>query len=97
MSSLESDLQGVRIEYLSEPSVHPPEGMDVEPIDVGPSWMDSIMMYLTTGTLPTEKNESRRVRFRAARYHIINGVLYKHGYKLLYFQCIHPTQVGGIL
>ena len=50
-SSLESDLQGVRIEYLSEPSVLQLERMDVDPIDVGPSWMDPIMMYLTTGTL----------------------------------------------
>ena len=58
-SSIESNLQGVRIEYLSEPSVLQPEGMDVDPIDAGPSWMDPIMMYLTTGTLPTEKNESR--------------------------------------
>ena len=59
--------------------------------------MDPIMMYLATGTLPIEKNESRRVKFRAARYHIINGVLYKHGYRLQYLRCVHQTQVQEIL
>ena len=59
--------------------------------------MDPIMTYLATGTLLIEKNESKRVKFLAARYHIINGTLCKRGYRLLYLQCIHPTQVGGIL
>ena len=58
-SSLESDLQGVRIEYLSEPSIRPSDEMDVDPIDIGPSWMDPITMYLTTRILPIKKNESR--------------------------------------
>ena len=62
-SSLESDLQGVRIKYLFEPSVHQPEGMDVDPIVVGPTWMDPILTYLTTETLLTEKNGSRWVKF----------------------------------
>ena len=62
-SSLESDLQGVRIEYLSEPRVHQPEGMDVDPVNLGPSWMDPILMYVTVRTLPTERNKSKRVKF----------------------------------
>ena len=34
--------------------------------------------------LTTKKNESKWVKFWAARYHIINGVLYKRSYKLSY-------------
>ena len=67
--------------------------MDVDPVDAGPSWMDPIVAYLTTGALPAEKNESRRVRFRAARYHVIDGVLYKRGYRLPYLRCVHLAQV----
>ena len=59
--------------------------------------MDPILMYLTTGILPTKKNEAQRVKFRAVRYHIINGVLYKRGYRFPYLWCVHSTQVGDIL
>ena len=62
-SSAEIDLQGVRVEYLSEPSVNKHQRMDVDPIDPGPSWMDPITTYLTIGSLTADKNESRRVRF----------------------------------
>ena len=96
-SSLDADLQGVRVEYFSKPSIHQPKGMDVDPVDVEPSWMDPILMHLTTGNLPKKKNEAKHVRFRAARYHVINGVLYKRGYSIPYLQCIHPAQVMGIL
>ena len=30
-------------------------------------------------------------------YHIIDGVVYKRGYKLPYLRCVHPAQVKGIL
>ena len=68
------------MECLVEPSVVTPVTMEVDPINIGPSWMDPILIYLTTGNLPTEKNKAKRVRFQLARYHVINGVLYKRGY-----------------
>ena len=53
----------MRIEYLFEPSVNQPNDIGVDPINIGPNWMDPILMYLTTGNLPTEKNEARYVKF----------------------------------
>ena len=73
-SSSESDLQEIRVKYLSEPSVSSP---------------DPILMYLTIGSLLAEKFEVQYVKFRAASYHVINGVLYKRGYTLPYLRCIH--------
>ena len=78
-SSSEIDLPGTRVEFLSEPSVPGPDRMDVDQIGIGPSWMDPILAYLTTGSLPDEKVEARRIRYPSARYHVINGALYKRG------------------
>ena len=36
-SSSESDLQGIKVEYLSEPSVSNLDGIEVNPVDIGPS------------------------------------------------------------
>ena len=72
------------MEYLSEPSVFNPDGMEVDSIDIGPSWMDPIQMYLTTGSLPTDKSNARCIRYRSKKYRIINGILYKRRYTLLY-------------
>ena len=41
-SSSETDLQETKVEYLSEPSMFNPNGMEVDSIDIGPSWMDPI-------------------------------------------------------
>ena len=59
--------------------------------------MDLILAYLTTGSLPIEKVEARRIRYRSARYHVIDGALYKRGYTLPYLRCVHHTQIGTIL
>ena len=96
-SSSETELQGIKVEYLSEPSVSIPSGMEVDPIDMAPSWIDPLLAFLTSGDLPIEKAEARRVRYRAARYHIFNGVLYKRGYTIPYLRCVHPAQVQPIM
>ena len=85
------------MEYLSEPNMFDPDEMKVDLIDIGPSWMDPIQRYLTTGSLLTDKPDARRIRYRSAKYHIVNGILYKRGYTLPYLRCIYLTQVKGIL
>ena len=90
-SSSESDLQGTRVKYLPEPSVSNLGGMDVDSVDIGPCWMVPMVMYLSTRDLPIEKTTARRVRYWAARYHLINEVLYKRGFTTPYLQCIYPT------
>ena len=66
-SSSEVDLQGIRVEYLFEPSVSSSGDMEVDSVDEGPNWMDPIAAYLTNESLPTERSEARRVKYRAAK------------------------------
>ena len=62
----ESNLQGIKEEFLLEPSVSSLDGIEVDPVEVEPGWMDPIVTYLTTGDLLNEKTDARRVRYRVA-------------------------------
>ncbi|KAL5571713.1 hypothetical protein UlMin_021310 [Ulmus minor] len=68
-------LKTVPIEILEVPSIDKPE--QVGSIVVRPCWMDPIISFLRDGTLPADKFEARRLRFRSARYSLNKGKLYK--------------------
>ena len=54
--------------------------------------MSPIIRYLKEGKLPKERNEARNVQIRAARFVIIDDVLYRHGHSLLYLQCANKEE-----
>ncbi|KAK3019364.1 hypothetical protein RJ639_004338 [Escallonia herrerae] len=54
--------------------------------------MDLIIKYLSTGELPSERHEGRNLRVRAARYALVEGVLYKKSFSLPYLRCLHPSE-----
>ena len=43
---------------------------------VGNSWISPISNYLRNGTLPEDRSEAKKVKARAARYTLINNILY---------------------
>ncbi|KAL5545282.1 hypothetical protein UlMin_009066 [Ulmus minor] len=71
-------LKTVPIELLEVPSIDKPE--QVGSIVVRPCWMDPIISFLRDGTLPADKFEARRLRFRSAHYFLDKGKLYKKGF-----------------
>ena len=79
------------MEYLSEPSVSNPDDIEVNSIDIGPSWIDPIIGYLTMGSLLIEKFEARCIKYQLAKYNIINGVLYERGYTLPTYGAYGPS------
>jgi len=42
--------------------------------------MTPIILYLKDGRLPKDKDEARRSRIKAAKYVLIDEVLYKRGF-----------------
>ncbi|XP_074327188.1 uncharacterized protein LOC141665105 [Apium graveolens] len=50
--------------------------------DLDPTWMTPILAYIKEGSLPDEKNEARRIRYKAARYVIYDGILYRRGFSV---------------
>ncbi|KAL5550984.1 hypothetical protein UlMin_001160 [Ulmus minor] len=79
-------LKTVPIEILEVPSIDKPE--QVGSIVVRPCWMDPIISFLRDGTLPADKFEARRLRFRSARYFLDKCKLYKKGFSSPSLLCL---------
>ncbi|XP_016648970.1 PREDICTED: uncharacterized protein LOC107880923 [Prunus mume] len=61
------------------------------------TWMSPIYALLTNGTLPTDKSQARKLRYRSARYTVIDDVLYKRGYTTSYLKCLTKEQGDYVL
>ncbi|KAI5354401.1 hypothetical protein L3X38_007296 [Prunus dulcis] len=84
----------VPVEILAQPSTVAVETCTVRYED---TWMSHIYLYLTNGTLPEDKAQARKLRYRSARYTVINDVLYKRGYTTPYLKCLTAEQGDYVL
>ena len=53
---------------------------EVQQVENRENWMTPIVSYLKDGKLPEGKDEARKLRVRAARYVLMDEVLYKRGF-----------------
>ncbi|XP_074374514.1 uncharacterized protein LOC141714917 [Apium graveolens] len=65
--------------------------------DLGPTWMTPILAYIKEGSLPDEKNEARKIRYKAARYVVYDGILYRRGFNMPLLKCIDGDECNYIL
>ncbi|CAL9017932.1 unnamed protein product, partial [Prunus brigantina] len=84
----------VPVEILSQPSTTTTEVCTVRYEN---TWMSPIYAFLSDGTLPTDKSQARKLRYRSTRYTVINDVLYKRGYTTPYLKCLTREQGDYIL
>ena len=49
------------------------------------------------GKLPEGKDKARKLRIRAARYVLMNEVLYKRGFSQPYLRCLAPHEANYVL
>ncbi|KAK0571374.1 hypothetical protein LWI29_014859 [Acer saccharum] len=61
------------------------------------SWITPIKEYLVNDVLPSDPLEAKRLKYRATRYSVLNGELYKRGYSRALQRCVGPEEVEGIL
>ena len=59
--------------------------------------MTPIVSYLKDGKLPEGKDEAKKLKIRAARYILINEVLYKRGFSQPYLRCLDPHEANYVL
>ncbi|XP_074348390.1 uncharacterized protein LOC141687099 [Apium graveolens] len=59
--------------------------------------MTPILAYIKEGSLSDEKNEARRIRYKAARYVIYDGILYRRGFSVPLLKCIDGDECNYIL
>ena len=72
-----------KVQYMS--SINLPEIQQVEGEE---NWMTPILIYLKDGRLPEDKDEARRLKIKAAKYVLIDEVLYKMGFSQPYLRCL---------
>ena len=56
--------------------------------------MTPIVSFLWDGHLPQDAAEARKIRKRAARFTILNDVLYKRGFSMPYLKRSEERRVG---
>jgi hypothetical protein len=73
------------------------QAAEVNPINIKTSWMTPIISYLQGGILPSDRHEARRLKVRASRFIILQGILYKKGFSLPYLRCLTPAKAEYVL
>ncbi|KAL5574095.1 hypothetical protein UlMin_023692 [Ulmus minor] len=86
----DSLLKTIPLEILDEPSIN--KRQQVDAISDKPTWMDPIMAYLRDGTLPQDKFEARRLRYRSARYYLDKDKLRKRSFSSPSLTCLNEDQ-----
>ena len=59
--------------------------------------MTPIIRYLNEGWLLEDKTEVRKIQIRTAHFIIIDDVLYRRGYSLLYLRCANSKEAVYVL
>ena len=61
------------------------------------NWMNLIMNYLKDFEVPKDKNQARKLRIKAVRYIMLEGVLYKKSFSGPLLRCITKEESIAIL
>ncbi|XP_024018846.1 uncharacterized protein LOC112090267 [Morus notabilis] len=95
-SSRDFDMLGiVPIEDLERPTIE--EKIEALTIQTDEGWMTLLIQYLTNAKLPSDKDEAQRLRYRAARYLLYDGLLYRRGYSTPLQRCLNDGEAQRVL
>ena len=65
---------------------------------MGPSWMDLVVTFLKSGTLPEDRVKAEKIRRKALSFWLSEDQkLYKRSYSGLYLLCVHLEVVKLLL
>ncbi len=66
-------------------------------VDMLNSWKTPIIKYLEDGTLPTNVVEARKLKIRATRFVLMQGILYRRGFSLPYLRCLDKLEAEYVM
>ena len=70
----------------------------IHQVNLSPSWMDPILLYLERDILPKEKSEVEKVRRKTHRFWLSEDrKLYKRSFSSPYLLCVHPEASKSLL
>ena len=88
----------ILVEDLCKPIEVRANMVHVHQITVGPSWMDSIVLFFKQDVLPKNKSEVDKIRRKAPWFWLSEDQkLYKRSFSGPYLLCIHPEAVELLL
>ena len=88
----------ILVEDLCKPVEIGRNMVHVHQIRVGPSWMDSIVIFLKEDILPKGKSKANKIRRKAPQFWLSeNQKLYKCSFSKPYLLCIHLEAVQLLL
>nr|KYP33532.1 Gypsy retrotransposon integrase-like protein 1 [Cajanus cajan] len=90
-----SHLRSMMQQELHKPSITQAECLQVQ--QGTPNWMTGIVEHLTTGSLPTNPLEAKKMKTVAGRYTLIAGELYKRGMSTPLLKCLAPEQAQYVV
>ena len=86
------------VEDLYTPTPLGKDVCQVHQVNLASSWMDPILKFLESDTLPEEKIEAEKIRRKAPRFWLAEDKkLYKRSFSGLYLLCIHPEMSESLL
>ena len=88
----------ILVEDLCKPAKLRGNVVHVHQIRVGPSWMNSIVLFLKEDVLLENKFEADKVRRKAPQFWLSNDQkFYKRSFSGSYLLCVHPEAVELLL
>ena len=87
--------KSVPLEVRTSPSIG--EEVEVMRVSTRESQMDSIRAYIRDGVLPEDKRQIKKLKCRAARYTLLDGVLYRRGFTLPLLRCLDDEKTDYVL
>ncbi|GKV41128.1 hypothetical protein SLEP1_g48700 [Rubroshorea leprosula] len=91
-SDSSSHSRSVFVEVLDEPSFVKPRVMEISTDPGTPSWTDPILSFLRDGIVPEDRQEAMKLRRKASRYTLVDGILYKRSFSLPLLRCLNPYE-----
>ena len=88
-----------RVASISVYSASPEEEdhMQVCVLEEGDTWMTPYRRYVADGILPTEPGEGKRIKKNSARYTLVDGALFRHGFMHPILTCVSGDECTRIM
>ncbi|GAV56653.1 RVT_3 domain-containing protein [Cephalotus follicularis] len=88
--------QTMLMDYLDRPTISEVDVMDID-APQEPNWMTPFINCLRNGILPEDPSEARKLVYRANRYQLRDGILYKRSFSFPWLRCLAPLEVDYAL
>ncbi|GAV58867.1 RVT_3 domain-containing protein [Cephalotus follicularis] len=88
--------QTVLVDYLDRPTIFEVDVMDID-IPEEPNWMTPFINWLRNGILPEDSAEARKLMYRANKFRLQDGILYKRSFSFPWLRCLTPLEADYAL